>query len=415
MSIYKKAIPALLLLILSEASTAQDDEYISLQSAIVIAEQNNPQLMAVHNEIDAAKGRGLTTWWLVDPVVSVEWEGVPKGSGLKDYSERRVTLSQRIEFPTNIIWRNRMAGGEVDVARMQYEESKLFIRTSVIVAYSQYLAARDGLSLAHERVALAQEFVDKAEFRHQVGEAPAIEKVRTHVELARAQNDLQNAVRSFKTAKAGFNIVLGRPPDIEIVTLDSLTYKPLDLSLTDIKEQMLVNHPRLHEASARVSVATNLRKLAWGTLLPAFKISGFQQNIGGNPDFYGVEIGLTVPLWFAFRQRGEIQHANAALASQENQLMQTRLQLLADVETAYASFEAAGGQLENYEHTLLNQADEVYRIALRSYEEGEVGYLQLLEAQQTLIEVRQGHIESLANYYTAIAALEKAGAVIVLE
>ena len=409
------AILTLSLLNLPKISTAQEENYLSLQSVISTVELNNPQLMAVRNEIAAARGRGWTTWVLADPALSIEWEGVPEGSGLGQYGERRIALSQKIEFPTNILWRNRLAGGEVEIAEMRYEQSRFEIRASAITAYFQYLVARDGLSLAHERVALAQEFVDKAEFRHEVGEAPAIERVRTRVELARAQNDLRSAESAFESAKARLNTVLGRPPDAEIITSDSLVYESFDLSLTDIKQHALDNHPRLHEASARVGVAANLRKLAWGTLLPALEISGFQQNIEGNPDFYGFQIGFSVPLWFAFRQRGEIQHANASLAAQESHRVQARLQLLADVETAYASFGATASQLKNFEKTLLTQADEVYRIALRSYEEGEVGYLQLLEAQQTLIEVRQGHIEALANYYTAIAELEKAGAVIVLK
>ncbi|MFQ5677096.1 MAG: TolC family protein, partial [bacterium] len=57
---------------------------------------------------------------------------------------------------------------------------------------------------------------------------------------------------------------------------------------------------------------------------------------------------------------------------------------------------------------LLKEAAEVYHIALRSYEEGEVGYLQLLEAQQTLIAVRAGYIDTLANYNSALADLEQA-------
>ncbi len=64
--------------------------------------------------------------------------------------------------------------------------------------------------------------------------------------------------------------------------------------------------------------------------------------------------------------------------------------------------------MERYIQTLLAQAEEVYRIALRSYEEGEVGYLQLLEAQQTLIAVRRGYIDALASYQAALAELERA-------
>jgi len=93
----------------------------------------------------------------------------------------------------------------------------------------------------------------------------------------------------------------------------------------------------------------------------------------------------------------------------------TKLQLLAAIESAFAAFEATRRQAESYDTGLLNQANEVYRIALRSYETGEAGYLQLLEAQRTLIEVRQGYIEALASYYAAVAALEEASGVVIIQ
>ncbi len=402
------------LLDLPKSSIAQQETHLTLQLAIRVAQENNPMLMAAQSDVAAAKGRAWTTWWLADPALSVEWEGVPRGAGLAQFAERKVAVSQKIEFPTNILWRNRLASRRVEMAKLRYDDSRLEIRTAVIGAYFQHIAARDALSLARERVALAQEFVDKVEIRRQIGETPAIELVRTRVELARARNDLQNAESEFEATKAQLNAVLGRRPDANITASDSLVYQAIDVSLSEIKEQAQSSHPQVRAADARVGAANNLRRLAWGSLLPGIEISGFLQNIGGNPDFYGAEIGLSVPLWFAFRQRGEIQQATASLTAQEHQRASIRLQLMADLETAYAAFEAARNQLDVFAATLLSQAEEVYRIALRSYEAGEVGYLQLLEAQQTLIDVRQSHIDALANYYSAVAALEKASAVIIL-
>ena len=298
---------------------------------------------------------------------------------------------------------------------MRYELGKLEIRASVITAYFQFLAARDGLSLAKQQVSLSQEFVDKAEIRRQVGDAASIEIVRARVELARAQNELRTAESGHRSGWAQLNAVLGREADKGISSLDSLIYRRFDLSLPEIKQEALADHPRLSEANALVGAASSLRKLAWGSLLPAFEISGFQQEIEGDPNFYGVEVGLKVPLWFAFRQRGEIQQATGILASQESQRSQIHLQLLADIEGAYATFEAVNSQLENFATTLLDQANEVYRIALRSYEEGEAGYLELLEAQRTLIEVRRSYVETLTEYYVAIANLERASGITIIQ
>jgi cobalt-zinc-cadmium efflux system outer membrane protein len=408
-------IVALSILYLPITGAAQEGSALSLHSAIALAQQNNPQLMALRREIAAAKGRGWTTWWLADPNLSVEWEGVPSGASLGQFAERKLTLTQEIEFPTNILWRNRFAAREVEAAAMRYEQGVLAIRADAVTAYTRFLAGRNELALAQQRVQLAQEFVDKAEIRRRAGDTPAIELLRAQVELAQAQNERRTAESAHIAAQAGLNALLARKPDEKTAVKDSLAYQQYALSLVALKQQALAEHPRLREANALVGAASHLRNLAWGSLLPAVEVTAFRHNIDGNPNFYGAQIGLKVPLWFAFRQRGEIQEASALLTAQEHQRANVELQLLAEIESAYAAFEAAQRQAESYTTSLLAQAGEVYRIALRSYEQGETGYLQLLEAQQTLIEVRQGHIAALASYYAAIAALENASGVIIMQ
>ncbi|MCI0698160.1 TolC family protein [candidate division KSB1 bacterium] len=409
-----RVIVALSILHLPISGAAQEGSALSLESAVALVQQNNPQLMALRREIAAAKGGGWTTWWLTDPNLSLEWEGVPSGAGLGQFAERKLTLTQEIEFPTNILWRNRFAAREVEAAAMRYEQGVLAIRADAVTAYTRFLASRDELALAQQRVQLAQEFVDKAEIRRRAGDTPAIELLRAQVELAQAQNELRTAESAHIAAQAGLNALLARKPDEKTAVKDSLAYQQYALSLVALKRQALTEHPRLREADALVNAASHLRNLAWGSFLPAVELSAFRHNIGGNPNFYGAQIGLKVPLWFAFRQRGEIQEASALLTAQEHQRANVELQLLAEIESAYAAFEAAQRQAESYTTSLLAQAGEVYRIALRSYEQGETGYLQLLEAQQTLIEVRQGYIAALASYYAAIAALENASSVIII-
>ncbi len=410
------AITALLLIMSTMTGQGYAQE-LTLDRAISLALEQSPDIRALQKEYVAEKGRAWTTWWLTDPSLSLDWEGIPSGSGLEQFDEKRVTLRQEIEFPTNIFWRNRLAAREVDAARWRLEQGKLNVRAAVIEAYYQHLAANQTLTLARERVTLAQNFYDKVRIRRQVGEAPAIEMVRANVELARAQNDLRGAESRARAAMARLNTVLGRTADTKLTATDSLSYRRLDGSITleSIRAQALAAHPVLREAGALVSAAGQLRKLAWGSLLPAIEVSGFRQNIGGNPDFYGVEVGLRLPLWFAFRQRGEIQQASALHAVQKNLQLRRKLDLLSEIETAFSEYQAQRDQVEAYTSTLLDQANEVYRIALRSYEEGEIGYLQVIEAQQTLIDVRQGYIDTLAGYYAAIAALERTSGMILLK
>ena len=48
------------------------------------------------------------------------------------------------------------------------------------------------------------------------------------------------------------------------------------------------------------------------------------------------------------------------------------------------------------------------RIATRSYEEGEMGYLEVTEALRRLNSTKAGYYQALYNYQAALAELEKA-------
>ncbi len=416
-SINPYATALALLLMLSSMTVQGRAQELTIDKAITMAMEQSPDIQALHKAYVAEKGRAWTTWWPSDPNLVYGWEGVPRGAGLEQFDEKRLTLTQQIEFPTNILWRNRLASREVEAARWRLEQGKLNVRAAVIEAYYRYLASNETLQLARERVALAEDFYNKVSIRRRVGEAPAIEMVRANVELTRSRNDLRGAESRARAAMSRLNSILGRKADSPITSADSLHYRRLDgaITLDNIREQALAAHPVLREAGALVSAAGHMRKLAWGSLLPAIEISAFRQNLGGNPDFYGIEVGLQVPLWFAFRQRGEIQQSVARYSMQKSIKLRQQLDLLSDIEASFSEYQAQRDQVEAYIATLLEQANEVYRIALRSYEEGEIGYLQVIEAQQTLIEVRQGYIDTLAGYYAAIAALERASGLILLQ
>lgn len=291
---------------------------------------------------------------------------------------------------------------------MQLTQTELSVTADVKIAYIAFLAKRDRLNLAQQNMQLAREFLDKAQTRYDVGEAPKLEVVRARVAAAQVQNDLTQAQSELVAAQAALNALLARPAEAPVNAVDSLAYRPFDKVLTGIKQQAFEAHPRLRAAQYRVGMASQLRNLAWGSFFPTIEASIFRQKIENNPDFYGVQVGLSIPLWFPFRQRGNVQEANGLLHATQWRRQNVKYMLDSDIESAYAAVRSDQKRVMMYTDTLLGEAQEVYRIALRSYEEGEVGYLQFLEAQQTLISVRRGYIDALASYHIALARLEKA-------
>jgi outer membrane protein TolC len=77
------------------------------------------------------------------------------------------------------------------------------------------------------------------------------------------------------------------------------------------------------------------------------------------------------------------------------------------VEEAYTNASTASNQIRLFEEEILTQAEEVYNMFLFSFQEGEIGGIELIEARRTLLEARKAYADALYNYNVTIAALEK--------
>lgn len=80
------------------AGLAQNAEKLSLNDAITIALNNNPDLLAAQKEIEAASGRVLQAGRIPNPELSVTFNEVPTNFSFGDAGEKDIGLSQPIEF-----------------------------------------------------------------------------------------------------------------------------------------------------------------------------------------------------------------------------------------------------------------------------------------------------------------------------
>jgi outer membrane protein TolC len=78
------------------------------------------------------------------------------------------------------------------------------------------------------------------------------------------------------------------------------------------------------------------------------------------------------------------------------------------VEEAYTDVLTASNQIQLFEDEILKEAEEAYNMFQFSYQEGEIGGLELITARRTLVGARLAYADALLNYAVALAAVEKA-------
>lgn len=405
-------ILAVLLLILTHPPESAQAELLTKGEAIQLALERSPLVLASKKEWEVAQALARQTGALPDPELELEFEGLSQISGLGEFSERTIGLTQRLEFPLK--WWNRRKAGrqQADAARLlAYETTKLDVILQVNIAYDRIALQKDLLGYARENLQLADDVLRKARTRFESGDVPQLEMMRAEVEAGRATSRLTAATNALTVAKAELNTVLARDPATPVAVADSLEFLPLEADIEALKQQALTQRPDLSGGGLRVAALRSRQSVAKAALVPDLRVGAFRQRIrggGGEDDFWLVNFALEVPLWAFSRQRGEIAQTRAEVGQAAAELLALRYQVLLETETAYLNLRNAQAQVVLFQQQILPAAERTYQVASRSYDEGKATYLELLEAQRTLTDSRTERAEALFDYRAAVAALERA-------
>lgn len=396
----------LLMLFLSLQGIAQtQDTTITLKDAVEIGLKNNLEVLAAGEDVVITEGKAISGLGVTDPEISGEWTEIPIGSGIGNYGERNFTISQSIDFPTNYIHRKKRGDLDIERSQLLLEEKKLELRTQIETVYYQLLASREQLNLVMQNIKLAQDFLSKANLRYNEGKASILEVKRAKIVLENIENELSRAQSSFKNYQAVLNALLAFPDEKNAVPSDSFSYHLLNLSLSELMQNALNTHPRIIINRLSSEIADKNVSLAKGSYLPKIKGGYTSQTLEG-VQFRGIEAGISIPLWAPVNQKGQVMASKGNLAATQYREQNEILVRKAKVKGAYGNFIAAREQVSKYLSDLLQQSEDLYKLTLRSYEEGKVDYLKVLDAQESFININKSYINDLANYKIQVANLE---------
>ncbi len=396
------------LFLVSLAAPAQDR--ISLHQAIERALHANPRVRAAKAEIDRTRGWYWQSISPPPPTVSVNYAFVPKGSPLSQFGERTFEISQAFDFPTTVILHGTQASSETEDAEAAFSAVVSEVTAQVKIAYASVLSRKQKLELAGENLSIVADFARKSRVRRSVGEGTLLEQLTADVQRAQAQNSLETARNDLRIASDELRLLLGSRRDSAngaLVLTDSIVFKAANATADELERIAAVSSAGLRTASIRSDIALRGRTLAWSSFLPSFSVSYLRQTRDGVTGLHGASIGVSVPLWFMFDQRGRIQAAEASADAAAHEFELARNSVSVAVRTAYAEMTNDERQVRLYQTDILPQAQEILRAAKASFDAGDISYLEYLQARQTAIQAKASSIDALLAFNISVARLEQ--------
>ena len=342
---------------------------------------------------------------------SITNDYIPAGANLNRYGEKTVGISQSIDFPVNYYIRGSKVSLERKIAATEYALTQLNVAAAIKKAYFNVLAVQTQVMLAQENCVIANEFLQKAGIRYSAGEGSNLERLTAQVSRTEAMNTVEIQNNRLVGAFAELNNVLGfgKTDGCRCRLTDTLAFTPLSITLGQITDDADTAHPYLKICMLRAELCAADKSIAWWSLVPNFSVGYFSKQVRDDAkNYYGASFGMSIPLWFMFDQRGKISEATAQRSMAQAELRTARNAVYAKIQSAFSEFKNEEKQIRLYQNDILPQAEEMFRIAAKSYEAGEITYIEYLQAQQTLKNSRGNYSTALYSYNLSIVALEEA-------
>lgn len=363
-----------------------------------------PSLSAASAGIDAARAARRVAGLRPNPEVQSQLENVIGSGPYRGTSsaETTVGLALPLELGGKRPARVALATARLSRAEIQAEIARADLRLRVTQLYVDTVAAERRAQVLGEQAGIAANTLRIATARIQVGAVSPIERQRAEVLQINAQIAADNAAREAEAARLTLSTVVGQSVvgPLDFAWFDRVQgYGPVQPVNVEGTLALAAAQADVKSASAQVRVAQSLR-------VPDVTISASARRLEATKDVAAVfGINIPIPVFnngsaFVAQSRSE---ETQAVAQRNLAVIDTRqaiTQAQTEVANAAATARAAGGPG-------LAAAQEAARIARIGWTQGKFDQIALLDAERTLSQTRQVHVDALAAYHNAQARLER--------
>ena len=379
---------------------------LTLNQAIALASERSPELLAYAWDAQSALAEVRQARLWPNPEFEAErenFEGSGQFAGTAN-AETTLSLAQALPIGGDIKRRRQLAELQADLASWDYHAARLEILLETTQRFIAALAADRRLELAQQELELAQATERITSTRVEAGDASPVELSRVVVPVVTAELTVAQAERFRQAAYQRLALSWGsRDPSFESVSgeLDQLRPPPSPQALT-----ALVNEsPAVARWATEVGLRIAEQRLARAEAIPDFTIRAGQKQDRASGD-EALVVGISLPLPLFDRNQGELEAALLDERAARSRQRAAELRLEGLLSRAYADLASAYDEATALKERALPAAERAYAATRQAFQEGELPFLDVLDAQRTFFDLQGRYLAALADYHNTLAEVE---------
>ena len=379
------------------AATAQ---MLTMDQALETAFANNPDLAAAQWETGIAQGERQQAGLIPNPEVSWEAEDTRRNS-----RTTTVMINQPIELGGKRGARIEVASRAQDAAGIELERKRNVLRADVIQAFYSSSTAQQRLLLSRQSLELAERGLRVAQGRIKSGKSSPVEGTRAEVQLSEVRLELRRAERDEASAYQRLAQVMGAPLPAFVSVGDP------GRSMPTVPDSSLLLNRIGETAELRLAkLQIDQREASLG-LEKAQRIPDLTVSIGSQYDERERErvtvVGLSMPIPLFNRNQGNVLAAARRTDQARDLRNASELRLRTEIQTTLDQWMTANTEVASFNQTILPAAQSAVDTATRGFEMGKFNFLDVLDAQRTLISARTQYIQAIAEATDAWVRIER--------
>ncbi|MDT8421992.1 MAG: TolC family protein [Desulfuromonadales bacterium] len=380
---------------------------LTLAEALSLTLQHSPSLAAFSEEIRSRDAAALQAGLLPNPTLAVDVENFAGEDELQgfDSAETTIALSQLIELGGKRGKRRQVATLDKELAGWDYQSKKLDVLTATTKAFILVLTLQKQVTQDEELADLAEQTLSAVTARVDAGKVPPLDETRARIELATANSLAARASRELEAARRRLVTFWGadRADFAQVIgDLTSLSPLPAEESL----QHLLDNNPDVARWEMELEQREVSLALARIQAFPDVNFSIGVRNLRDS-DSNALVAGIELPLPLFDRNQGGAGEARANLERARRERQAAETETRTRIVEAWQDLAAAHGEATTLKDEILPWAESVFEAADFGYRQGKFDFLQMIDAQRTLFEVKGQYLLSLATYHRLRTDLQR--------
>ncbi len=384
----KMKIPlAIILLFFALPFASQAQKTISLNQAIQIGIENNAAMKAAGLQVEEKQA-------LLGAAFNLDKTNVYYNFDENNIAANALPLkvwgiSQAIRFPTVYMAQHNLAVKQLELQQADNLLQKQRFSETVSMAYYQVVFLENKLAIYSYLDSLYSSIASSAKRKYELGEQNYLEMLSAQAQ----QQEVKMRVSQMKEERAIAYVSLKSLLllEEEFVVADKLLVQ-LEISEAESMPQLLLFEKQKENASSNF-------RLEKSALLPDLNLEYFQgTNNGPNAELYkGFAVGLNLPLWFgATKSKIKAAGIQQKIVDQHYLDISTRLQSYK--QQLLSALKRDKQAIDNYQQQGKNLAQELLKAAQKSFQYGEINFLQFVQSVQNAQAIELVYLDNLISY-----------------